>query len=234
MAITFDAATTTAGADFGVTTVTSGTCTVSSNADRAAVIGMGSFTNFFGDTITVSFSGASASAIASAEVFDATGQAHGVKLFGCVNPGAGASKTATASWSTSSDYVTISAVTVYGANQTGGSTTFTGGVADNAASPNSVAVSSATGNLTVSAAFDDQGGTAPTSNQTRVSSTSGYGQDYAAGAASVTHTWTSAFAEIAVAGVNIVAAGGGGRTTKNTRAWNLGMEIGMNFNHGNI
>lgn len=30
-------------------------------------------------------------------------------------------------------------------------------------------------------------------------------------------------------GIDVVAGGGGGRTTKNTRAWPLGMEIGMNW-----
>jgi len=209
MAVAYDSAPTAGGVDFAVTTVSSPATgwTIGSGSDRAVIVGLAFYTDITGDSFTVTCSGATCSAITGAALWaTGGGQARGAKLFSGVAPASGTNKQATASWSTSAAYVAISAVVATGVNQ---STPVANGTTASGATPCSVVVTSATNDLTVSCAMDDQGGTAPTSNQTRVTTESGFAMDYAAGASSVTHTWTSANAQFTLAGASFTAASSG-------------------------
>ena len=197
--VAFNSSPTLAGTDFSVITVTTPTFTINSASDLYAIVGIGAYSNIFSDTFTVSCSGATATAIANASIW--TG-AIGAKLFGADGPASGTGKTATASWSTSASYVALSVVVCDGADST------SNGASTSGSTPRSLAVTSAVGDRTVTCTMDDQGGAQPTSNKTRVTAEAGFGMDHADGAASNTHTWTSAFAVLAVVGVNVVATGG--------------------------
>src|SRR5436190_4747663 len=144
-----------AGTVFGGFTVTSGTFTVAANTNRACLIGIGTYVNIWADSFTISCAGVAATAIANTQVFSTLGADEGTKLWGNVAPTTGASKSCTATWSTSTTYGTIGCIIAFNVNQT---TPFTNGVNTAAASPASLAVTSAVGNLTMTAAMDDQGG----------------------------------------------------------------------------
>lgn len=55
-----------------------------------------------------------------------------------------------------------------------------------------------------------------------------------AGSVSYGATTTGTSGPYAIVIQEVKASASAGRTTKNTRGWNLGMEIGMDWNHGNI
>lgn len=100
----------------------------------------------------------------------------------------------------------------------------------------SVTMSSDTGRLVVGAIFTDgneitgRTGTLPsgTAEISNIGSDVAIGVQYYAGAASVTAQWTTSGSNGGVCGAfEIIETGGGGRTTKNTRGYTLGVNVGM-------
>ena len=161
-----------------------------------------------------------------------------VALYGLVNPTAG-NKTLFISWTNSAELIACG-IAFTGVDQTGGATTFAHATtnastgAGSAALPANptITITSATGNYTV--AIAQVGHSAHPTSPTQ---TSWFGVDgnnannpagsYAAGAATVTHAFTiSPTNPWIMAGVDIVAAGGGGKASKNTRSAPLGMNQG--------
>lgn len=113
------------------------------------------------------------------------------ELWGLVNPVSG-NKTLTCTFSTSVAFVSLNGISFTGVDQTGGTTSFynaTGATGSSTAA--SVTISSASGDATIETGLTTQTDSAP--NQTLVydvnSTFGGYGQR-AAGAASVTFSWT--------------------------------------------
>lgn len=202
--VTFDTSTGVGGSGtvFSGNSISNATAfTVGSNSNRACVVGIGTWTDIWADTFTVTCAGASGTAISGTQAFTAGGaQARGTKLWGATAPQTGASKTCSASWSTNTTYGVLGCEIVYDVDPT---TPFSNGTNGNGASPKALAVTSATNKRTITVSMDDQGGTAPTSDQTRVTTNSGFGMDHAAGASTVTHTWTSAGAQITISGVSV-------------------------------
>lgn len=113
---------------------------------------------------------------------------------------------------------------------------FTGSGTSNGANP-SRSVTSRNGDVVIDALRTQT--TSPTvgagqTQQMNVSLTSGFGSSSseASTGASVTMSWTVASAYYCHAGGNLrtdTGGGGGGRTTKNTRGFTHGMEVGMNW-----
>lgn len=139
-------------------------------------------------------------------------------LFGLVNPTSG-NQTFTFTWTTSANDTYIDAISFTGVDQTGGATSFPNSTT---ASPSSTAtpsitITSATGNYTVSAMTMGQNTTS--NNQTLLyfnhsGSFVNSSAQYAAGAATVTHSWVLTAADIPLlVGTDVLAAGGGGGPT---------------------
>jgi hypothetical protein len=149
-------------------------------------------------------------------------------LYGLVAPATG-NKTLSVAW-TSSVAVRMNAIALDGADQTGGTTTFAHYTQGQGTSPATIAVTSAVGNLVVAgASVDGANLSAPTGTSIFNQGGGGWsaGMNRDAGAASVSIGWSASGNDIMIIGVDVVAAGSGGRTTKNTRAWPLGMALGM-------
>jgi hypothetical protein len=143
------------------------------------------------------------------------------QLWGLVNPISGA-KTLKAAWTNSAEGA-MGAASWTGANQTGGATTFAHTASANgSASPASVSVTSATNNATMDSVAVSSGGSISSGNQTQVfldnSGTSlKAAAQRAAGAASVSFSWTlSTSLGWAIVATDIVAAAGGGSTCQRT------------------
>lgn len=140
-------------------------------------------------------------------------------LYGLVNPTTG-NRNGRITYSGSVAETFFELVAFDGADQTGGSTTFANAATNTGTSTTaSVAITSASGNMTLAAFTGPQVLSSPTQTQLYVdnggAATSG-AASYANGAGSVTHQYTLAGSVAwSAAGVNIVAAsgGGGGGTT---------------------
>lgn len=144
----------------------------------------------------------------------ASASTHRVALNGLVAPTAGA-KTLATSWTTSSEAY-LNATSWSGVNQTGGTTSFAhSGNATGFGAP-TIAVTSASGNATMAIAVADAGNYASTTQTDVVNQVGTAIQAVGtrgSGAATVTHTWAGDSQTWVVAGVDIVAAGGGGGAT---------------------
>lgn len=199
MAVTYDNAVKVRGS--GVTTVTTGAFTISASANRAAALGFAFDANI--SSLTASCGGATAAQILNAN-YDTVVK---VWLWGATAPASG-SQTATASWTTSS-FMALGVVTAIGVDQT---TSFTNGGNSNGASPLSLAVTSTSGDLTVTAYATENEDTATTTNQTKRTVDDLVGLDTGPGSGTTTHTWTfsgSTAGRIAGANFKAVAAASG-------------------------
>jgi len=217
MAVAFDATVSVRG--FGVTSLTTASFTIA-GSDRAAqlqlsgdIVGSSGFSGSVG--------GASGAAISNA---DATDQNTSLRVlcFGVTAPAAG-SQTGTMSWTGSAADVTLGVITATGVDQT---TSLNNGNNANSGfgGPTSLQITSTSGDLTCTASSSTSG--SATTNQTsRWASGSGAG-DTGPGTGTTTHSWSTGN-WIAAAGANFKPAAGGGRTTKNTRAFPLGVASGM-------
>jgi hypothetical protein len=221
MAVTFDAVgvSTTGKAGVTVTTVSLTDLTVGTNSQRALVI----------QVLFLGTAGGGSAPTGVAWNWDATGTPQAltqigtnttsgngqiVQLWGLVNPTSG-NKTLTGTW-TNNQEVDLQAVSWWGVDQTGGTTSFAhfNSATGSSATP-SVTVTSAVGNavMAVMVAGTAVGINSVDNTQTFLYHGSGSiegGGNRAAGAASVVLTGTYAGSDLwAIAGVDIVAASGG-------------------------
>ena len=208
---------------FGDTTLTSGTFTVSSSANRAIA---GCLSTFALTTLhSMTLAGQTGTAISGATlIWNAAGSR--MLMFGAAAPNTG-SQTVSASWVTSTS-ASLGGITATGVDQT---TPFNNGTSTEGASPASLAVTSAAGDLTFTLASNNTSSTTHTSNQTVRLTDFGI-VDTGPGTANPTHTWTEDSTIIGIVGANFQAVAAAGRTTKNTRSAPLGVEIGMNWRGG--
>lgn len=221
MAVAFDAVPTADGHSTNASVTNNANLTVGSGSNRALIAFISSH-NF-----------PSATSITSVQ-WDATGTPQAMTLIGSVVTGpedftyiyglvapTSGNKTLRVNWGAATEEVFLSALSVTGADQTGGTTTFAHVATSSGTSTTaSVSITSAAGNLTAAAVTAPQVLSAPTQTQIYVdnggSVTSG-GASRAAGAASVSHAWTLAGSVAwSMVGVDIVAASSGGTTTTKT------------------
>lgn len=211
-----------AAADFGVTTVTSGSFTVSSSANRGIAAGLAAYDALI-SSVTMTLAGQSGTLVTGTLLTWNAGTAR-TQIFGAAAPSSG-SQTVSASWTTSAFYAELCGVTAIGVDQ---STPLNGGTAIEDTTPTSLPITSASGDLTFSVASNNTVSSTHTTNQTvRVGDI--LKLDTGPGTANPTHTWTLAANTFGVCGANFKAAGAGGRTTKNTRSAPLGVEAGMGW-----
>ena len=208
---------------FGDTTLTSGTFTISSSANRAIA---GCLSTFALTTLhSMTLAGQTGTQISGATlIWNVAGSR--MLLFGAAAPNTG-SQTVSASWTTSAA-ASLGGITAIGVDQT---TPFNNGTAAEGDSPASLAITSAAGDLTFSLASNSNVSTTHTTNQT-VRLTDFGKVDTGPGTANPTHTWTEDFTSIGIVGANFQAVAAAGRTTKNTRSAPLGVEIGMDWRSG--
>lgn len=223
MAVTYD---TFKSIDFSnVNNVTTAAFTIAADDNRVAVLNLHWYSAAISG-ISVACGGQAGSAVTNAAKTQSTAN---IVQFGVIAPAAG-SQTASAAWTTNANG-TLGAITAYGAAQ---SSQFTGGQNNGASGAGAVSITipSDNGDLTISGSTTSTAN--QSSNQTEVyegsASVTGSG-DYGPGTGETTHSWTpGAAAHVAVAGCNVEAvAAGGGSATKNTRAFPLGMNLGMPF-----
>jgi hypothetical protein len=160
--------------------------TITSNANRAGVIGLFSNNNGISG-ITASIGGVSGSAITGTDISSAGWR---TLLFGVTAPPSG-SQTVTASWTTAMDG-SLGSTATSGVDQT---TPFNNGnTASGGATSTSIAITSTNGDLTVDLEADN-GTSAATPNQTQawVQFDSGRvnGSSTGPGTGNTTHTWTT-------------------------------------------
>lgn len=184
----------------GVTTLTTPAFTISSTADRAAMICLESSASI--SAITMSVGGVSGSAITGAD----SGGANRAVIFGAIAPPSG-SQTATASWTTSS-FAVLGVLVGNGVDQT---TAFNNGVnATGTSASASGTVTSNPGDLTVGTT--EVTAVVSSSNQTLVwngspGGASGAGSYGTGGVGTTTHTFTlAASAAWGWAGANFIQA----------------------------
>lgn len=200
MAVTFDNFQT--RDDFGVTSLTTLAFTIGSGANRVAIVGLGAFANTSAETATCG--GVSGTKVSSTDNFLTGIQ---VMLFAMINPASG-SQTASCSWTTAAS-CTVAALTFAGADQT---TPATNGVTKGTAfsTTNSQAITSVSGDMTVTFNADGAGDGAETSNQTKKSTGQCGCFDIGPGTGTTTHTWSHAAVDMLLAGLNVAQAGAGG------------------------
>lgn len=233
MAVAVDANATADSTANGVTSINHANLTIGAGSNRALVVGI----NWAGSVSAITLRWDSAGTNQSmALITGATainGTAEFANMWGLVAPTSG-NKNLACAWTTAKDVV-VNGTSWTGVDQTGGATSFPGGAGASAGSGTtaSVTVTSAVGDAVQAA--HTLGNTCSAVNNTQLyrdnnpANISGAG-NRAAGAASVAMTATLTSAGWASAGTSIKAdAGGGGRTTKNTLGFGLGMEIGMNW-----
>lgn len=204
MAVAYDNSVT--ASDFSVTSITTGSFTIS-GSNRAAFVCLGWFSTV--SSVTGSVGGASFSAISGATATDGTAV---ITAYYSIAPATG-SQTGTASWTTASS-VALCVITATGVDQT---TPVNGGVGVNGGFTTSVgsSITSTSGDLTVSGSFQDSGDTTQTTNQTARGTAQWCKVDTGPGTGTVTHTWSHVGStNFIFAGANLlaVAAGGGGDT----------------------
>ncbi len=213
MAVAFDANATADTTQNAVATITNGNLTIGSGSNRALIVQL-SFSNQALSALTVKWDVAGANQsltlIGTVNVSGARSE-----LWGLINPASG-NKIVTVNWTGSSD-VCCNATAWTGVDQTGGATSFPNFTsATNTTGNPSLTITSAVGNATMAVATNLSSISAPTQTQTFLDTTpsniSGAGSR-AAGAATVTHGWTSGGGAWSEAGCDIAAAGGGGGAT---------------------
>lgn len=129
-------------------------------------------------------------------------------LFGCHNPTSG-SQTASVSW-TGTAAVSIAVATFTGANTASHAEAFTNAVAGTRSygTGQSVSVTSASGDLTVTMGFDEAN--LGTTDQTAIVAAADWGSlDYGPGTGTTTHAWSGSTAYWCVLGVNVAQAASG-------------------------
>ena len=188
MAVAFD---NNAGASVFGTSVTTAAFTIS-GSNRVAVTAFGRFTAL--TNIVVTCAGVTGTLITGAEVADLIG------LYQHIAPATG-SQTASASW-TETASASVGATTMTGVDQT---TPANNGTSASGASPQSLSVTSTSGDLTVTGCIVNSGETNHSSDQTN-KNTGIYGNtDIGPGTGTTTHIWTRVGDTMRIAGANIVA-----------------------------
>jgi hypothetical protein len=210
MAVTFGAKSVDIVEQGSGTTLNLTTLTVGSEADRVLLVQIAWSATDPG-TVTVTWDYGGANQVCELIKYEPNGSGRKASLYGLVNPVAG-NKTLRVAVTNTTGWL-LGACYFYNADQTGGTTTFrNANSATGSSTAPSVVITSATGEATCSV-MDAPSGTG-TTNQTLLWFISGGGgedggADYAAGAASVTHTWTIEYiAGWAIVGCSIKAAGG--------------------------
>lgn len=200
MAVTYDNAVSVQG--FGVTTLTTGSFTITSTADRAALVGLNHITDP-GTISSVSCGGQSGSLITGTTL---TVSGATIRLYGVTAPASG-SQTASGSWANAVTSA-VHAVTAHGVDQT---TPFNGGasVGPAFASSQNLSVTSVSGDLSATFNYCSAADTAQTSNQTK-RTTSWACMDTGPGTGTTTHTWSHAATNMGTVGANFAAAAVGG------------------------
>lgn len=202
MAVAFDNAA--VANDFGVTTITTASFTIA-GTNRAAVIGIGMTPRTI-SAVSCACGGVSGTAIASATGSNVVADLN-AQCWQVIAPATG-TQTATASWTTAASG-SVEVTTFQGVDQTTPCTNGTGSTGG--ASPQSLAVTSTSGDLTTTCAMTDRFDSAQTTNQTRKNA--GFAStDIGPGTGNTTHTWTEAGAFFALAGANVKAVAAGGAT----------------------
>lgn len=203
------------GAFSGATSVTTGTFTIGAGVNRAAIACLHFYASNNPSGITVSVGGVSGSAITGADTGTATTSR--TVCFCVTNPPSG-SRTASASW-TNAATGDFGVITATGVDQTTPCTN--GAQAVNAGAGGvatvSVTITSASGDLTVSAGQTENALAATPTNRTlRWGVDSGvWAGDTGPGTGTTVHTWTDTILNqhMTAAGANFKAAGGGGATS---------------------
>lgn len=209
--------TSTWGESEGVVTTCSATLTVPSGHSNVAIFFLAYWlpeTVPAVSTVVWDPTGANQSATSVSTKFTAADNRFQGQIFKLVNPTPGTSKTITLTMNNTVSRCAITAVVMDGVDQT---TPVRAGSYTTSAS-NSVTVTSQTGDLTTSGGIGGAAGCgsgAITTNQTlAVSGCNGSpnfdatsGQDYATGAATVTHTWSGSSTTGGTAGFSVQAAG---------------------------
>lgn len=160
-----------------------------------------------GDITSVTYGGQAMTLIAAQTA--GGGTAERVSLYGIINPPVG-SQTVQINFAGTVGLVSAGAITFTGADQATGwhnSNTNSGTAATIA-----LTITSATGEITTTAAGADNNTNAPTTTQTARWTRTTFieaGGDTAPGAATVTHTWTITSGNNAIVGASIMAAAGG-------------------------
>lgn len=213
MAVTFDANATADQTLNAVTSITTTNLTVGSGSNRGLVLqacwGAVSGLPVTSRVATWDFGG---SAQAMSEIVN---QVSGVvlesALYGLVNPVAGA-KTLKLAWTGTAD-VDINPVSWTSVDQTGGATSFPNGTSNvNSASPSTITITSATNNATMSCVSVAGNPAGPSQTQTFLDTAPANlsaGGQRAAGAATVTHQWSTAGGSYVMVGCDILASGAG-------------------------
>src|SRR5581483_2455413 len=179
MAVAYDNSATIDG--FGIATLTTGSFTIGSGANRAALLGLGIY-SATASAISGTCAGTSGSIITGT-----TEQALSMTsiLIGVTAPASG-SKTAHAQWTTSAS-ASLGVITATGVNQT---TPFNNGTANSTGTGScSVTVTSNSGYLTSTVGINSGAGSNQTTNQTK-KTTDFACMDIGPGTGSTTHTWT--------------------------------------------
>lgn len=181
-----------------VTSLTTGAFTISSSANRAYLLGC-----YFTDGADTTHSAISCGGVTGVSELDTTFQysAYRTRVWSGVAPASG-SQTATVTFSTTLDFVSISAITATGIDQ---ATPTSGAGFNEGASPVSQSVTSSSGDLTCSYCSDERFDGGQTTNRTK--RTTGYGcWDTGPGTGTTIHTWTHAAGYEWVVGINLKAA----------------------------
>ena len=186
--------------DFAVTTITTGSFTIS-GSDRAAMVCLSAVGNP-GAITSMSCGGQSGSAVSGAAGDDATWWHN---IYRVIAPATG-TQTASATWANAL-VAMVSVITATGCNQT--TPVNNGNYAEAASATVSVSITSTSGDLTATFSGDDLTGVVHSTNQTIRLSGAEIGADTGPGTGTTNHQWThtGAFASN-VAGANFVAAGG--------------------------
>jgi hypothetical protein len=212
MSATFDANALADTTSNGVLNISASNLTIGAGSNRALAVQLCFSANVSAQTV-VWDNGASNQSCTN---IISVGTAPKAQQWGLVNPISGA-KTLRAAWTTASD-VYLNSLSVTGADQTGGTTTFAHGTSANTTatgSDASIVVTSATGNITVATGNTASTSWGVTSTETQTfldnsaAGISGVGSR-GTGAATVTHTWTvlNAFSAYIAVGFDIVASVG--------------------------
>jgi hypothetical protein len=195
MAVAYDNAK--SAIDFGVTTLSSGTFTIGSGADRVAMVCLSTVGNP-GAITSVTCGGQSGTAVASAS---GDGPTWWFAVYKVLNPAAG-TQSASVTWTNSLTGI-VSVITVTGASDING-----GAYSEAAANNHSLNISSNAGDLTASFSANGTTDTVYSTNQTLRLSGIETGGDTGPGTAGpITHTWThTGETDVNGAGANFVSA----------------------------
>lgn len=198
MSVTYDNSVTVD--DFGVTTLTSASFTVTANADRAIIGGLSTFDLTTLHSMTLA--GQTGTAITNASLIWNAATCRMV-MFGAAAPNTG-SQTVSASWTLAAS-ASLGGLTAYGVDQT---TPLNNGGNITDGSPTSLAMTSPSGDMSVTLASNSNVSTTHSSNQTvRTTDWGKLDTKTTISGANPTHTWSQAATDIGIIGANFVAAG---------------------------